>query len=357
MCLLSPSAQSDTDSLDCSLVFWIWILHLIMQKQTNSRGFDELFIESQHLRLEDFKQEARIYGFGNQYLHKNMRPYPQPELHVFHLKHETNMLGEIRKDGGFKDPNSSSKDPDRLSLVWWSLAVAPQEIQSAERRLLEEAFPNWTEEQARRQQSFLWKFASSPAFSEKSRYGSYRFTFPVEEVLEAYSKQFCFGAAPVMRVFKTSLYKQAVQYAVLVHSPHDGERFTKYPVLPDDPSNVCAYRDGHFTWRPEAMCETHKYELIERREENLMDAEEVNERPQFYVWDHVAIALHVEGGQVLKFDSDDLRKNLTFCEPDAVTVTPESDFQHYEDAQNLVARLWPLKKEVSLQQRIRGSTE
>lgn len=59
--------------------------------------------------------------------------------------------------------------------------------------------------------------------------------------------------------------------------------------------------------------------------------------------------------QVLKFDSDDLRKNLTFCECDAVTVTPNSDFQHYQDAQSLVTRLWPLKKEVSLQQRIRGN--
>lgn len=59
--------------------------------------------------------------------------------------------------------------------------------------------------------------------------------------------------------------------------------------------------------------------------------------------------------QVLKFDSDDLRKNLRFCERDAVTVRPESDFQHYKDAQRLVARLWPLKKEVSLQQRIRGN--
>nr|XP_004557009.3 uncharacterized protein LOC101469000 isoform X2 [Maylandia zebra] len=357
MCLLSPSAQSDTDSLDCSLVFLIWILHLIMQKQTNSRGFDEHFIESQHLRLEDLKQEARTYGFGNQYLHKNMRPYPRPELHVFHLKHDTYKLEEIKNDRGFKDPNSGSEDPDRLSLVWWSLAVAPEEIQSAERRLLEEAFPNRTEEQARRQQSFLVDFASSPAFSEKSRYGSYRFTFRVEEVLEAYSEQFCFRAAPVMRVFKTSLYKQEVMYTVLVHSPHDGERFTKYPVLPDEPSNICAYRDGHFTWRPEAMCETHKYVLLQRRDKNLMEAWGLIQDPQFYVWDHVAIALHVAGGQVLKFDSDDLRKNLTFCECDAVTVTPNSDFQHYQDAQSLVTRLWPLKKEVSLQQRIRGSTE
>lgn len=41
-----------------------------------------------------------------------------------------------------------------------------------------------------------------------------------------------------------------------------------------------------------------RYELIQRREENLMDAEEVTGNVQFYVWDHVAIALHVEGGQV-----------------------------------------------------------
>ncbi|XP_039474738.1 uncharacterized protein LOC120432697 isoform X1 [Oreochromis aureus] len=333
-----------------------------MQRQGNIK--EQKHYKARHLKLNDLKQEAQDTHLYKKYLCKDdIPPYPGPgevslEFHVSRLKHDTYKLEEIKNDGGFKDPNSGSKDPDRLSLVWWSLAVAPEEIQSAERRLLEETFPNWTEEQARRKQSFLWKFASSPAFSEKSRYGSYRFTFTVEEVLEAYSEQFCSGCPPVMRVLRTSLYRQEVMYAVLVHSSDSDWLFAEYPILPDAPNTVCAYRDGRFTWRPEAMCGTHKYVLLQRRDKNLMEAWGLIQDPQYYVWDHVAIALHVEGGQVLKFDSDDLRKNLTFCEPDAVTVTPESDFQHYEDAQNLVARLWPLKKEVSLQQRIRaGSTD
>ncbi|CAI5642632.1 unnamed protein product [Oreochromis niloticus] len=333
-----------------------------MQRQGSIK--EQKHYKARHLKLNDLKQEAQDTHLYKKYLCKDdIPPYPGPgevslEFHVSRLKHDTYKLEEIKNDGGFKDPNSGSKDPDRLSLVWWSLAVAPEEIQSAERRLLEEAFPNWTEEQARRKQGFLVDFASSPAFSEKSRYGSYRFTFTVEEVLEAYSKQFCSGRPPVMRVLRTSLYRQEVMYAVLVHSSDSDWLFAEYPILPDAPNTVCAYRDGRFTWRPEAMCETHKYVLLQRRDKNLMEAWGLIQDPQYYVWDHVAIALHVEGGQVLKFDSDDLRKNLTFCEPDAVTVTPESDFQHYKDAQNLVARLWPLKKEVSLQQRIRaGSTD
>ncbi|XP_013764332.1 uncharacterized protein LOC102214563 [Pundamilia nyererei] len=330
-----------------------------MQRQGNIK--EQKHYKARHLKLNDLKQEAQDTHLYKKYLYKDdIPPYPGPgevslEFHVSRLKHDTYKLEEIKNDGGFKDPNSGSEDPDRLSLVWWSLAVAPEEIRSAESRLLEEIFPNRTEEQARRQQSFLWKFASSPAFSEKSRYGSYRFTFRVEEVLEAYSKQFCSGTLPVVRVLRTSLYRQEVMYTVLVHSSANDKLFTEYPILSNAPNTICAYRDGCFIWNPEAMCEKHWYELIQRREENLMDAEEVTGNVQFYVWDHVAIALHVEGGQVLKFDSDDLRKNLTFCERDAVTV-PKSDFYTYEDAQNLVTRLWPnwpspLEKEVSFQQR------
>lgn len=324
-----------------------------MQRQENIE--EQKHYKARHLKLNALKQEAQDTHLYKKYLYKDdIPPYLGPgvslEFHVSRLKHDTCELEEIKNDGGFKDPNSGSKDPGRLSLVWWSLAVSPEEIQSAERRLLEETFPNWTKERAQRKQGFLVDFASSPAFGEKSRYGSYRFTFTVQEVLEAYSKQFCFGRPPIMRVLRTSLYRQEVMYAVLVHSSYSDWLFAEYPMLNDPPNTVCAYRDGCFIWRPEAMCETHK------RDKNLMDACGPIPDPQNYVWDHVAIALHVEGGQVLKFDSGDLRKNLTFCEPDAVTV-PKSDFQHYEDAQSLVDRLWPLKKEVSLQQRIRGSTE
>lgn len=144
----------------------------------------EHFIRSSHLNIEELKNASYLQ---NDYLKKTKTSeYPKPKFYVFHLKHDTGpkALHKI-KDRGFEDPKSGSEDPDKLPLVWWSLAVQRREIQLAETRLLEEDCPNQTQ----RQPSFLEKFTSSPAFSKKSRYGSYRFTFTVKEVLEAYSKQ------------------------------------------------------------------------------------------------------------------------------------------------------------------------
>ncbi|XP_030293207.1 uncharacterized protein LOC115593735 [Sparus aurata] len=267
-----------------------------MKTRTNSRGYMERYWEGRHLKLTDLKEEAK--DLENQYLLKENIPlYPQQEFHVSHLKHDTKQYGlrGIRWKNGFKNPHGDS-------LVWWSLAVTPDEITSAERRLLETTYPDRTEEQVQMQQSFLEKFATSPSFSERSRLGSYRFTFPLEELLEAYSQQCCSGAQPVMRVFKTVLYKQEVMYVILVHSPANQELFSDRPLLTDDPNSICSYKDGCFIWRPEAMCETHSYELVLRPDEKQMEAGEELSYPEYYVWDHVAVALHVDR-QVRKFDS------------------------------------------------------
>ena len=37
-----------------------------------------------------------------------------------------------------------------------------------------------------------------------------------------------------------------------------------------------------------------RYELVLRPDEQQMEAEEVTGCPEFYVWDHVAVALHVD---------------------------------------------------------------
>lgn len=137
------------------------------------------------MKLNELRVEAEAARLKNQYLLKeNIPESPRPEFHVTHLKHDTKRYGlcGIREDLGFKNPG-------RGSLLWWSLAVGPEEITSAERRLLETSFPDRTDEQAAEQQSFLWKFASSPAFLETSRLGPYRFTFPLQELLKAYSQQ------------------------------------------------------------------------------------------------------------------------------------------------------------------------
>ncbi|XP_029957328.1 uncharacterized protein LOC115395812 [Salarias fasciatus] len=283
---------------------------------------------AEHLDLVCLKAK----GIGNSYLCKeNIPRYPHPEFRVCDLKHETDPRGlkGIYRDSGFR----GSRDE---GLVWFNLAVGPKKIRAAEKRLLKKTFsmlaPN----------NFLWKFATSPAFSETSMYGSFRFTLPLQEVLDAYSQQFCPGDRPVMRVFRTSVFKQEVQYVVLVHRPKDIKRFSKYPLLEDQREDaVCTYRGGHFIWRPEAMCGTHRYEMDVGS--NWINAVPVKGRWEYYVWDEVSIALHLEPGEVLRLSEDQLRKHLTYCDKfDAPFMDFREDhFLEFDEAQLLVEELWP----------------
>ncbi|KAK5917599.1 hypothetical protein CgunFtcFv8_002434 [Champsocephalus gunnari] len=311
-----------------------------MEAATNRRESYFNFVKKEHLKLDDLKVRKRAEGKGRGYLFKNGIPeYPRPEIHVSRLKHDTDYTGliGIKESGGFRDPFGKG-------LVWWGLSVGGEEVRSAEQRLLQEAYPDRTEQQVQDQQSFLGEFASSPAFKRSSRLGSYRFTFPLQELLEAYKKQFCGGEQPVMRVYETHLYKQEVMYAVLVHSPANQEQFSEYPLLTDDPDAVCCYRDGRFTWRPEAMCETYSYQLVRNPETQKMEAQPYTPRmpgfgPEFYVWDNVGIALHVEE-KLLEFGPDRLREKLKFCEGGAGSCR-SVEFEDFPSAEATVRRLWP----------------
>ncbi|KAF1378094.1 hypothetical protein PFLUV_G00186090 [Perca fluviatilis] len=243
---------------------------------------------------------------------------------------------------GFEDRSSG------LDLLWWSLSVGPDEIKSAERRLLEKTYPDEEENPFQdedlqdedlpdeEEKGFLEKFTTSPAFLKTSRLGSYCFTFPLEDLLEAYREQFCSSAPPVMRVFKTILYKQEVNYVVLVHSP-DQDQFSDYPLLTDNPDTVCTYRDGCFIWRPEAMSETHGYEFVKGQ----MEAQELSRRHEFDVWDNVSITLHVPNKQVLHFDAGRLRENLKFCRAEKPGLIRGVTFENFQTAEKLVNEFWP----------------
>ncbi|XP_039634572.1 uncharacterized protein LOC120544693 [Perca fluviatilis] len=308
-----------------------------MEKGVNRRGHEEHVVEKQHLKLNDLKEEAKAAGLVNKCLSKdNIPEYPHPEFVVSHVKHDTKGTGlrGISEDNGFKAPFKDQSSG--LGLLWWSLSVGPDEIKSAERRLLEKTYPDQMEEQLQMQQGFLEKFTTSPAFLKTSRLGSYRFTFPLEELLEAYREQFCSGAPPVMRVFKTVLYRQTVNYVVLVHSP-DQDQFSDYPLLTDNPDTVCTYRDGCFIWRPEAMSETHGYEFVKGQ----MEAQELSRRHEFDVWDNVSITLHVPNKQVLHFDAGRLRENLKFCRAEKPGLIRGVTFENFQTAEKLVNEFWP----------------
>ncbi|KAI4796843.1 hypothetical protein KUCAC02_026715 [Chaenocephalus aceratus] len=319
-----------------------------MEAATNRRGSHYHFVQKKHLKLKKLRVKMTAQGYLHKYLFKNDRipEYPRPEIHVSCLKHDTDRKGlkGIKESGGFRDPWRGDPRPKKKvdkgkDLVWWGLVVGGEEVRSAEQHLLQE-----TEQQVQDQQSFLGEFASSPAFKKSSRLGSYRFTFPLQELLEAYKKQFCGGEQPVMRVYETHLYKQEVMYAVLVHSPANQKQFSEHPLLTDDPNAVCCYRDNCFTWRPEAMCGTHSYQLVQNPETQQMEARPYTPRrsgwgPEFYVWDNVGIALHVED-KLLEFGPDRLREELKFCEGEILPHVPVQ-FDDFPLAEATVQDLWP----------------
>lgn len=63
-----------------------------------------------------------------------------------------------------------------------------------------------------------------------------------------------------MRVYKTALYRKEIMYAVLVHSPKLNGEYSDLPLLTDDMSSVCGYKEeaGHMMWKAEAMCSEHR---------------------------------------------------------------------------------------------------
>lgn len=298
-----------------------------------------------HLTLKALKQELWRQNIVNDYITKeNIPTYPRPELYVKHISHSTDLDGleGIKENGGFRNPYISQEP----KMVWFSLTPSLNELQEAEDRDVTLVHPG------RRPQIIsgedlpedgkLQDFATSPAFSSCSRYGSFRFTYSLGIVLNRYRWQFCGGEDPVFRVYRTVLYRQEVMYAVLVHRPSDNLRFSQFPLLKQ--SRICGFTDWdepHFFWRPQAMSGTHSLGLVQDYYGNFSTRQYYYEH--YYLWDHVALALHV-GDKVLKFGDDLLRYRLRFCEGDSVTV-PRQDqyvsYQTYDEADDIVSQMWP----------------
>ncbi|ROL51995.1 hypothetical protein DPX16_23487 [Anabarilius grahami] len=245
---------------------------------------------------EDIRLEQQV----QKYLSKDIPDYPTPvEFHITEVAHVTNKtsLREILNSEGFRGLFHNK------SFSWWSLKINEADIRAAK-------IPNRTKEEAGAQQPLLREFTTSPAFNnEISRYGNFRFTFPLTELMEAYKKQKCEGEEPVLRVYETKLFKQEIEYIVLIHSPQNNEKFSKYPLLTS--SSLVSYDGNQIIWRAQAICETHNYQL------EITGNTAVTQRMyshEFYVWDQVSLAFHLNG--VFTFPKEKLKASLSCCEHD-----------------------------------------
>ncbi|XP_028845613.1 uncharacterized protein LOC114795987 isoform X3 [Denticeps clupeoides] len=281
-------------------------------------------IQREHVNLQTLREIHR-----NNYLEKqcendhedaerigragfNLVPrYPAPvEFHVSKVAHvttQTNMDG-ILSSRGFKGNEG---------LVWWGLQIGQEEIDAAEERYLETLFPNRNPEQREAQRPFLQQFTTSPAFLDSSRYGNFRFSFQLDELMKTYQEQICGGQEPRLRVHKTVVYKQEIMYSVVVHSP-EVEDYNKCPELQDNDA-VCSYTEGKIIWRSQAMSETHHFRLIQNRFEQHVKAEPACP-DVYYVWDHVCLAFHIPEDKILTFLPKSLKKSLSACDMEIVKL-------------------------------------
>ncbi|XP_076869268.1 uncharacterized protein LOC143519566 [Brachyhypopomus gauderio] len=265
------------------------------------RGPPQIRKHGEHVSLSEFKE---YWNVNNHYLSKtNIPSYPESVLfrisRVCHVTGESGVRGIIG-DGGFRQLDDN--------FLWFSLYVSENEISSAERRFL-----RWSlEDGYRAQRPLLEKFTTSPAFQRESRYGNFCFNFPIRKVLRLYSRQFCGQSAPVLRVLGTDLYQQEILYSVLVHPPNvlDYEDYPRLPVY--DGVGVCGYRWGRLSWLSQSPSDGYAYKLEKNEEERLIWAQP-HHRQEFYLWDQVAMAFHMEPGWTLHMDRKQLLPRVSVC--------------------------------------------
>ncbi|XP_016416989.1 uncharacterized protein LOC107747078 [Sinocyclocheilus rhinocerous] len=302
----------------------------------NARKAKELVFERKFIAIKDLKMKNDITGETMfRYLSKDIHEYPSPvEFHITEVAHVTNKTRRplIWKSGGFKGFKGFGKD----SLSWWSLKINEADISAAEERYLEKLFPDITKEEKTAHPPFLSDFTTSPLFlNEFSRYGNFRFTFPLTELMEVYKKQTCEGQEPVLRIYETKLFKQEIEYVVLVHSPEFNEKFRDFPLLTSSP--LVAY-DGHqIIWTAQAICETHKCKLVKM--ENGVLTETLEKKYQeFYVWDHVSLVFHIT--KVLTFPKRKLKANLSCCKLDPkVNLANGENCSSLDEAEKIIESL------------------
>ncbi|XP_057197011.1 uncharacterized protein LOC130558557 isoform X2 [Triplophysa rosa] len=276
-----------------------------MSTRRNARNVVETYFDGQHLSLYDLKEEE----IDHRYLFKNNIPaYPESvEFDVKKVSHVTGRRGleGIFEDLGFRQPSDTSH------FLWWELSVTADDIRSAEERFLTSLFPRT---RIRSQLPFLEYFTTSKAFQKESPYGNFRFTFSIRELLYHYGDQFCPGHSPVLRVYETVLYRREILYTIVVH-PRYITLYDDYPRLPNDGEGVCGYANGSIWWRCQAPSETYKHRFNVNWKHRSVHVSPRNE--QYYMWDHVCVAFHMEPGWVLHMNRDKLINRVNVCEVSA----------------------------------------
>ncbi|XP_072262821.1 uncharacterized protein [Pyxicephalus adspersus] len=278
----------------------------------------------------------------------------QVPIPVYKVKHvtERTALYQICKEEGFKTPKRDER-PEFNDLSYWSADISLEDIERARQQAYEKVSKVINPSNASKYERELKEqFGNSVAFQKSvSWYGTFQFSFPLQDLLTRYKEQHCNGGMPRLKILGTGLYKLEIAHYVVVHSP-DTDKFNDFPEVPtvhggSDPLPFVYWMDGQLYWRPESTSIALKVMVTEdgqaRKEcyrlcdffTRYGECFHTNDGTYSF-WNHLILGFHLPGGH-LEVPKEQLVKNLTACDPYTVYIGNEKLGR--EEAEEIILQL------------------
>lgn len=302
---------------------------------------------------------------------KNMKPHSfehiQQEFPVCRLQHVT---GESSMDGIYDEERFKitmrAIRPEFRDLLFWSAEIAPEDIREARKESFKEAkevLPSWMAK--RYGKKIKAQFANSPAFDKSSRYGNFKFSFHLYDLLSLYQTQHCGGEKPQLRILGTDIYKQEITHYILVHSPDQSHQFRNLSNVHTVRHGFVYLRDETVYWRPESTSIYLNVKIAEDpgprtchlpcnffKEQGYCFHLRNEEYKVLSVWNHLVFAFHLPNHRGLEIKKEQLLNSLTACAIADSPLIDEYKWLEEKEAKDIIRKM---KSNFRRQERKRSS--
>ncbi|XP_066444718.1 uncharacterized protein [Eleutherodactylus coqui] len=281
-------------------------------------------------KLQEIRTSKRIRGYYERgkfltIAEVQSRLASYEEFPVLALQHVTTHKDaeKILRSKFFK--GRKHERPEFNDLSFWSVDVSSDVIEKARHQAYEAMRTVVKAEELETfHEEIKEQFANSAAFDRSaSRYGNFKFSFPLSLLLSRYKTQHCKGGEPELRILGTDIYKQEIAHYIVVHSPHTEvfKDLQKVPAMTTgshDNSVVC-WMDETLYWRPESTSSSLLLRVSNNscteRNDDLQPKSGPIMRPRVprCVWNHLVVTFHLPNAGKLEIPNRFLLRNLMPC--------------------------------------------
>lgn len=208
---------------------------------------------------------------------------------------------EIEDNGQSADTEEYNCE-DSLVGALSALKIEEQHLRKKEqerKRKLRRKHRQWKEE-------LNENFCSSPPFCITSRYGNIIFEYDIDQVLRAYSSQYCKNRDPAFLVLGTFAYLQEVMHTIFVCPPNTTEVTSILQLMDENNSVIYKTQDDRWIWRPETTGSNKHYYCTNFRNIEL---------GKYRRWEHATFAFLIPDGQNEVFMLNNQDMHTTYCPP------------------------------------------